>query len=421
MNDQLENAGQVIFETCSIFRDGDAFGTNIINLVDGVVIYEDMFSPFITGRLSVRDTHDMPNVLGRSGNDVLKLKIYTPSLSKQHRIDGTFFIYKMADREVVKDRTQIYNYYFASIEFLYDVNNKISKHFKGAGHSIVSSIVANYFKTAKGVDTDTCKNSLNYTSNFWTPAKNFNFISEHSTGVAGTPAMMFFENRDGFNFKDISGIISNKNATMQAFSGSDFSADVVTEGSKFGAVTRDPEQDYKSIHGIRVDVTYDWLKDYTDGVIKSKLYSVDPITKKIRWNTFSLNNIKSDSNKYKLYTREVIEQSNPIIMYKNRGYGTFGSSESSNYNTLQHRSSYMQLIQASKIEIDCYGRTDYTVGRRVTLDLNQSKNIVKTDNYNDIVDKMYSGAYLVTAVAHQINRESHKCTLELCKESTLLV
>ena len=421
MIDALQNAGQITFEDCSIFKRGDAAGTNVINLVDGIVIYEDIFSPFITGRLSLRDTHDLPNLFGRSGNDVLRLKLFTPSIDKSQYIQGDFLIYKMADRAVVKDRTQIYNYYFASIELLVDINTRLSKQYQGAGHTVVRNIYSASLGSNKKLISDNCKNTVSYVSNFWTPTKNFNFISDHSVGPTGSPTMMFFENRDGFNFRDVSGIIGNKKSAMQTFSGSDFTADVVTEGSKMGAVTRNPKQDYSSIHGIRVDVTYDYLKDYTDGAIKSKLYSVDPTTKKIRWNTFSLNNWAADGNKQKLYSREVIEASNPVIMSKNRGYGTFGLRESSNYQTTQHRVGYMRLLQASKIEIDCYGRTDYTVGKRVTLELNQLKSIVKTDNYNDILDKLYSGAYIVTAVSHQINRESHKCTLELCKESTLLV
>ena len=421
MSDPLQTAGQITFEDCSIFKRGESVGTNVINLVDGIVIYEDLFSPFITGRLSLRDTHDLPNLFGRSGNDTLRLKLYTPSIDKAHYIQGDFLIYKMADRTIVKDRTQIYNYYFASIELLLDINTRLSKSFQGPGHTLVNKIYRDTLKSEKRLNVDSCKNTVSYVSNFWNPTKNFNFIAEHSTGPAGSPTCVFFENREGFNFRDVSEIIANKKYNMQTFSGSDFTADVVSEGAKMAAVTRNPEQDYKSIHGIRVDVTYDYIKDYADGAIKSKLYSVDPVTKKIRWNTVSLNNWRADGNQQKLYSRELIDATNPVIMNVQRGYGTFGLRESSNYATLQHRTGYMRLLQASKIEIDCYGRTDYTVGKRITLELNQLKNIIKTDNYTDILDKLYSGAYLVTAIAHQINRESHKCTLELCKESTLLV
>ena len=109
-----------------------------------------------------------------------------------------------------------------------------------------------------------------------------------------------------------------------------------------------------------------------------------------------------------------------MIMLKNRGFGTFGISETSNYRTTQRRTSYMRLLQSSKIEIDVYGRTDYTVGKKVKVTLNKLQSIVQHNTADEILDRVYSGVYIITAVAHQITRESHKCTLELCKESTLL-
>ena len=71
------------------------------------------------------------------------------------------------------------------------------------------------------------------------------------------------------------------------------------------------------------------------------------------------------------------------------------------------------------IEIDVYGRTDYTVGKKVKVQMNQLRDLSKDEDSKDLLDKLYSGTYIITAMSHQITKGEHRCTLELCKESTL--
>ena len=78
----------------------------------------------------------------------------------------------------------------------------------------------------------------------------------------------------------------------------------------------------------------------------------------------------------------------------------------------------MHMLESSKIEIDVYGRTDYTVGKKVFLGVNATKPIDNTTNLTDTEDLNYSGHYLITAIRHTFSRRSHMCTLELSKEST---
>ena len=80
----------------------------------------------------------------------------------------------------------------------------------------------------------------------------------------------------------------------------------------------------------------------------------------------------------------------------------------------------MRLLRASVIEIDVMGRTDYTVGRKVRVEINQLRDIAKEENDQEVLDKLYSGVYIITSLSHQITKGDHRCTLELCKESTML-
>ena len=65
-----------------------------------------------------------------------------------------------------------------------------------------------------------------------------------------------------------------------------------------------------------------------------------------------------------------------------------------------------------------YGRTDYTVGKKVSLDLNKMVSIGLTDTKDLYLDKLYSGNYIITAIVHNFSRSQHTCNIELAKTHT---
>ena len=101
-----------------------------------------------------------------------------------------------------------------------------------------------------------------------------------------------------------------------------------------------------------------------------------------------------------------------------------GYQDTSNVNIQQQRNSMMALLRSSVIEITVFGRTDYTIGQKVFVKVPKPTIITDkdTDGFDDksgTIDKTYSGNYLITAINHVINRNSHTCLLELSKESVL--
>ena len=171
--EKIIQAGSYDLQFVDILKaNGEA--VNIREQIDSITIYEDIYSPFITGKLTFRDTFDLPSILGRAGRDLLRFHITTPIVDDASLdIKGTYFIYKAGERELVRDRTQMYNLYFISIESLFDINSQISKRFSGSADEIVKQICTEYLSTTKKVLADQSTEQLRYISNFWTPSKNF--------------------------------------------------------------------------------------------------------------------------------------------------------------------------------------------------------------------------------------------------------
>ena len=197
--------------------------------------------------------------------------------------------------------------------------------------------------------------------------------------------------------------------TLQMFSNID----------SLGKGKKDLNRDYETIISINVDTFYDYFKDLDSGMIKSKLYVSDPVLKRYKIKTFDLSTDKKELlNKNRLYTDKVISESQTTIMSGIRQYNTMSSGDSSNFDYYQRRVSQIRQFQSSKIEIEVFGRTDYTVGKKVHVDINKIRAFSKGDDQAEFIDKLLSGYYIISAVAHKFSLKDHICSLELIKDST---
>ena len=393
---------------------------NVREQIDSITIYEDMYSPFITGKLTFRDTFDLPSILGRSGRDLVRFHITTPIVNDETLdIKGTYFIYKAGERELVRDRTQMYNLHFISIESLFDINSQISRRFAGSADELVKKICSEYLSTTKKIETDPSIEQLRYVSNFWSPTKNLEFLSQHARTGSGDTSFLFFENRDGFVFKTISSLAAQP--ILQSFFASDYSIDVEANSTsmRLGEVSRNPVKDYRVIHGsYRVKTIYDYMGAQQAGAIASKMTTYDMVKKKIDLLEYRMS-ISGILNENSLFRPDVINSTNPVRMHMMKHFSSNAhQNNSTNSGFAQQRVAEMHMLNSSRIEIDVYGRTDYTVGKKVFLGVNATKPIDRTTDIADTEDTNYSGNYLITAIRHVFDRTSHISTIELSKEST---
>lgn len=421
MDNEVLQAGQVNILACDILTTSGQ-GLEVISLVEKISIYEDIFSPFISGEIVLRDTYDIPNTIGRSDRDLIRIIVNTPSFTEDKNIQGYFLLYNLVNRELASDRSQLYTYRFVSEEMIYDVQRKISKTYRGTGDSIVQDIVKNKLGTSKKINVESAINQITYTSNFWSPTQNIRYCVENSLDSKNNPSFVFYENREGFNFKTLTEV-TKQYEPLQYFVGSDFIADVDTaKGSvRFGYATRNPNNDYSIIREMRVDSTFDYLDFVNKGASRTLLYTHDLLTKRVDIQKFELVKDEHDLlNINRFMSDAAVSNTEPLIMTNSKYFNALDDGDRTNSKFLQKRVSQMTQFTAFKIEIDVFGRTDYTVGKRVIVDLNQMRAISKDEDKMEFLDMMYSGNYIISKVAHHITRKEHMCTLELIKDSTYL-
>ena len=411
----LKFAGDVqIKEATLTSLNGNA--VNIVNQISTIEIYEDIFSPFVTLSIVLRESQDYLNSIPLIGEEYVTLNIDTPSLDIP--ITGRFYIYKITDREYSKERETVYTLKCISEEYVTDVNTKISK---AVGGNIAESAKLLFGKdglnTKKNVSIEKTSNVTNFVANFWNPSKCLSTLTTSAANINNSPTYLFFENRSGFNFRTIEEL--TKAPTHQQFVKDNYIRTL--ESSNSVKSIRDIGEDYKRIVDISIPVVTDYMKDVETGRLKSRVVSHDILTKKYTVKDYSL---KKDPrrpsllNEYPAYSKYAVGNSASAMTIMPKYFGNFSNfSDVTNYKTIQKRISFFQNLEKFKLNIQVPGRTDYTVGQVVDVSIPKAAQIVANDSI--VKDEMLSGRYLVSAISHSINKDSHTCNMELIKNSVI--
>jgi len=382
-----------------------------------------MYSPFITGSLIIKDALDLINKLPFAGQEYVDLKIYTPTLDQTDKvggiIQGRFYIYKMTEREYIGEKQVVYQMHFMSAEAATDLNIAPCRAFSGKVSDIVSMLVLdkNYLATDKNLVLEATKNSIKFISNFWPPTKSINYCTNHAQNPNESSTYLFFENRVGFNFVSLDYL--NEQKSIQTFRNGTTQDSV----NSIGGSTRVLAKDFSKILELSVPHGFDYIDRVRNGTYASKMVTHDLTTK--RYGVVFYDYLKKFNegtetrlNKFPITTNLLGARVSAMTIVKEKENQAFtGFGEVSDAKYVQDRISRMKQAEAFKVHIKVKGRTDYTVGTKVTLDLSVPAPTGAADTPEETQDKMYSGDYLIAAINHVFDREKHECYMELIKDS----
>lgn len=413
----LKSAGDVEIRQL-IIATSSGPSLDIRNQAMSINIYEDIFSPFITGTILVQDSLDFVNYFPLIGDETLYLTISTPGFKdKGTYIDGVFRIFKLSDREMMGNRSVGYILHFISSEAVIDLNTKISKAFNDDIAYLAIDILSNHLKIDTQIgryNIEPTLNSLSYVSNLWSPIKNLNYLAENATTMSGSPTFLFFENRVGLNFMSLEALY--KNESVRTFTYNNFIRDLDGPSDSI----RNIERDYSKIINIIIPTAYDYIERMRSGTFSSALITHNITTKSYNEVPFDfLVDYSKDVrlNKYPLITPSALHSTAAAIAVMHKSSAVLpGTSDITNSKIFQKRRSLLALAESSKVEITVFGRTDYTVGQKVYLDLARNMPIEKMDR--DTQDHMFSGYYIISSLRHSIEHSQHRIKMCLIKDSS---
>lgn len=415
MEEVLQKAGDILVEDVSIIT-SDGTSHNIIPQVLTIQVFEDMLSPFMSGSIILNDGVALPSNLKLVGQEILRLKLKTPTIDKKNYIQGDFYIYKLDNYALASDTVSVYTLHFISIEAIVDINATISKAYRGKCSEIIQNIFSE-FKSKKKLNIEQTPNATSYISNFWSPTENIRYVARRALNQKNNPNMIFFENRNGFNFVSFDTLATQE--VSQYFVKDNFVREILPNG----IARRNIDDEYKRINALKIDNVFDYIDMTNKGAFTSKIISNDIVTKKYSVENYDIKTewgSREHSNKFPLFSNALLSSTSKIYT-ANKQYGTYnGFPDATDSKYKQKRSASLAQLSSNRITIEVFGRTDYTVGQLVDVTIYKTAPARVDDSAKDLIDGMLSGKYIISAIHHSITRNNHQSTLELIKDSTMV-
>lgn len=243
MTQQLPYASSFILKAATIYQVGSDKGIDITNMVIRFDYFENINYPSISGTLGLVDNGvNLIASLPIQGFEKIKLELKT---SEDKEYSYEFRVYKVQNR-FAGDRFQTYTLGLISLEAMLNEGVRVAKTLRGKPDNIVKELLETNLKTSKPVNIDPCLYNIVFNPGKKSPFSIIESIKMKSvpqgigtqsfskssmppkdsntetnvvsstaatskgdySKISGTAGYLFFENRDGFNFKSIDSLCS---------------------------------------------------------------------------------------------------------------------------------------------------------------------------------------------------------------------
>ena len=437
-SESLIHAGDYKIEQLLITSPSTEATADITDFMMEINLYEDLFSFCMTGNVIIADAANLISNLPIVGNEFITVKFRTPTLedSPENVIQKTFQVYAIYDRILNDDRSQYYNISFISPEGYEDQTTVIGKSYNDSTDAVVKKIYEEYIEIDRPLiifDTPHVSR-IKYTSNYWSPFKNMNFVAKRAKGsTLNGSDYLFFETSKSFYFASIESLIDAQ------VKGGVFDEYVLERNGAKMPRRINPSLTYvgnqfpssmTAIENLKLLTSIDTLDGNNRGAFASTIDGYDFYTKKIVRSDFDF---VEDMNKFqKTGPTNILPPnlkrnalSNKTYYSQNTGlYNDFGLSDEEDLpagstaqsilDRISNRKSYLNSFENYKFEATLPGRTDISVGHVISL-LYPSAEAPTPGDTSTVLDPMLSGLYIISAIHHKFNADRHIMTVEMIK------
>ena len=419
-----------------------------VDLTDQMVelnIYEDIWNPHMHGTILINDSLNLIGGYSIGGGELLTMKLRTATYEDTpgHVIDKSFQIYSINNRSLQTDRAQSYELGFMSIEGIRDAAIPISKRYTGNTAEVVDEIYTEYMQEYRRPTEAKDKASLiigdtphasqiNYISNFWTPAQNLQHISKYAQGNEHIGSdFVFYESNKSYYFTSLQKLISIQKDMMfeeYVYSGPGLEAPHRGGGETFVGINLGLK--HCKIEDIKIPRTIDTLDGVDSGYYSQSIRAYDMFTKE---RIESYIDARDDFSSF-VHTDDGIPvptgtPRNPysqmgIKLLNSFAYGStpmgipggkLGTTNAAVVNNTLFRGNYFNSFRDYTFEIDVPGRTDIEVGKLIKMVYPKAIDKPADATYEDIVEPILTGAYLITAIRHKVDKVGYVMKMEIVK------
>jgi hypothetical protein len=377
-----------------------------------ISVYEDIFSPCLTGNVRVIDSSGLFDNLPIIGEEQIRLSFESTDPDNQVTFSKTFDVYEISNIEILKERQKSYTIKFFSPEMTRNLDTYVAKSYKGfTADAIVRSIMTSPAPYGVASDKELRTNKAKYEENlvvpYWRPFDVISFLQGRAISDSNEFAVdfVFFENRDRFNFVSLENLM--KREPVQEF---EYRTKMLQIKDRFSRT---------NITGYDVGN----MEDLPSPMKGSTLITHDLLRKKLTETEFRYDfEERQHLSRFPAITQEEIAEDNPAKIRKVYPTCTYLFDDMPEENVLAEKwlqRHEAQLLEscAVKLKVDAPGDTKRTAGDVIRFVLYMPNPQNDAPDAEMVLNKYYSGNYLITSIHHYITQENYVQAMEIAKDS----
>lgn len=394
---------------------------DITSTVGEFSLYENLFTNTMTGNVYIQEQVNLISNLPIVGHEQIEITLYDPQLPDTE-ITHTFRIYSITNVANPNQVSRSYILNFVSEEHLTNLKTSISRSYRQQTiSSIVNSICTSDLNLSR-IDLEKTGNIHDIVIPNWKPFHAISWLSKRAVSENFEGAnYLFYQTREGYSFRCLESLMSGSSQKTY---------ETLIEREERKNI---PEDDTRnSILSMNLDKTFDLLENIPTGMYANRLVIHDMIQRKTE--TLDFNYADSYSNQTHLERGDSakwgygeiqgidVQGSSMLVGKETDQYTTSPLSkqffisrfdEKNNYTekTIQNRVSQIQQTQNIKLRLDVAGDITRKVGDVIEIDMDSIQ------AGGRVVDKMYSGRYLITSLRHLITDGRHNMIMGAMKDS----
>jgi hypothetical protein len=397
--------------------------------------FEDLYNNSVSGQVMISDAQGYIEKLGMHGNEYIRLafgKDDNPNI----RIDKLFRVYKISPRQKSTGfDSETYAIYFCSDEFVLSEQYRVSKSYVDKQISyIVNDILTVYIKAPEHKynlrNIELTKGIYSIIVPNFKPFEAINWLARYALpgeyGNVGAD-MLFFENAEGYNFSSLQSLFKKRPYQTYHYRPKNIKTeDYGDPGSSemFNVLGYELIDSFNIIEGISSGMfanrllTIDTLLrryeitdfNYMDYHNKAKTLNSNPIVNNLQ-NRFGQTVYDTPEGCYKLTTTN--KNQSKVDYIKKRPESV--TKDAFVETIFSQRKSQLALTNYTRMKLYVAGDPNLTVG--MTINFNMLSQDPASEKDPKVVDKYYSGKYLITAVRHIIQTGAYNTVVEVVKDS----
>ena len=439
----IQYAGEYTLEDVRLF----ASSGNIIplnGLTVSISLFENIFSPTMSGTITLLDANSIVSNLPIIGQEFLSFKIKTASITEGGTsiIDFTknpFSVYKI-DQRIEGTNSELITLHFASPEMLRNLRTRVSKSYTNTIDNIAIDVIQNsrYINSKKDLfieETVGVRKIISPNSNPFTFIQKLS--SEAISKNNGSPFFLFYENKEGFNFRSLDSLYAQP-ITAEYNTGEFYHQE------SSGTVVKNVLEEYRRPISHEMVAVNDTVSNVRGGLLASDLITYDIYSKKYERKNFRYFNNFNDYGRLgnsPIYNTNFIDEfDNTVDNFTNANIHLHptsknNGSDAQHYvldptaknikslyspngieNTLLPRQSkFVELNKGVSLNVKVHGSTNISVGQIIQF----NKQTVGNANESGDFDPYYTGRYIISNLRHIFDlapKKEHSIVMSLVKD-----